>query len=524
MKATMTHQKRISMWYKVNGLNLRGLKNTEIAKEVGIHRTTVSRYLAMTSDEFYASLKQRKNLCLKLREYYDFVKIRLESHPYFSASQIEDHLKEHYNDLPNVHSKTIYNFVMRIRKEHSIAKPKEHSTREYQKIPDYDYGYEAQVDFGVYNMQKQHGGTQRVWMFCMVLSRSRQKFVYMQTAPFTAASSVYAHQLAFEYFQGVPKTVLYDQDRVFMVDENLGDYLLTQDFSRYAEKESFEPVFCRAADPESKGKVENNVHFVKINFLRGREFVNLSVLNSATVEWLKRTGNGKKHATTRLIPMQEWHKEKGYLLPIKNKLKQLEENIYKLHKVLKDHTISFKGNFYSLPLGTYKDEKSQVKLFVNDDRLCIYDLALNIITSHALSSLKGQYIFNNDHKRDKSKNQEKRTIKVLELLGDSEHAKLFIDGIRKGKSRYLNDNLRYIETRCTGYDKAIMDKAIESCIENNMYNAKVLMEFAASYDKREKAKEPQPMADYKGRTDSSGLANAIPKQSDLDIYESIINA
>ena len=78
-----------------------------------------------------------------------------------------------------------------------------------------------------------------------------------------------------------------------MVDENLGDLILTREFQRYSSQMTFTPVFCRKADPESKGKVENVVGYVKKNFLRGRTYTNAQALNESALEWLTRTGNGK---------------------------------------------------------------------------------------------------------------------------------------------------------------------------------------------------------------------------------------
>ena len=65
---------------------------------------------------------------------------------------------------------------------------------------------------------------------------------------------------------GRPKKVLYDQDKVLLHDENLGDLILTKCFRAFVNQQHFEPVFCRKSDPESKGKVENVVKYVKQNF------------------------------------------------------------------------------------------------------------------------------------------------------------------------------------------------------------------------------------------------------------------
>jgi transposase len=141
------------------------------------------------------------------------------------AAQIKDRLKEYFEELPDVHSKTVYNFVQQIRQENNLPKKPVKSPRQYVKEVELAYGKEAQVDFGEYNMAKASGGRQKVYFFAMILSRSRGKFIYFQSAPFTSSTAVEAHQLAFEYFGGVPEKIRYDQDRVFMVEKNMG-YLI----------------------------------------------------------------------------------------------------------------------------------------------------------------------------------------------------------------------------------------------------------------------------------------------------------
>ena len=120
----------------------------------------------------------------------------------------------------------------------------------------------------------------------MVLCRSRYKYVYFQDHPFVSDQAVYAHQQGFDYFQGVPREVLYDQDSVFVVDENLGDVVLTTTFKKYVDQEGFRAVFCRKSDPQTKGKVENVVKYVKHNFLKGRYYESIEDLNEKGLSWL----------------------------------------------------------------------------------------------------------------------------------------------------------------------------------------------------------------------------------------------
>jgi transposase len=76
--------------------------------------------------------------------------------------------------------------------------------------------------------------------------------------------------MAFAFLGGILLTVVYDQDRTMMVDENLGHIILTETFRKYAKARGFQIHFCRKADPESKGKIENVIKYVKINFLTNR--------------------------------------------------------------------------------------------------------------------------------------------------------------------------------------------------------------------------------------------------------------
>ena len=74
-------------------------------------------------------------------------------------------------------------------------------------------------------------------------------------------------------------------------------------------------MFCHKADPESKGKVENVVKYVKENFLVARVFRDIDSLNREALEWLERTGNREGARTTRLVPQEEFAVEKGFLMP-----------------------------------------------------------------------------------------------------------------------------------------------------------------------------------------------------------------
>ena len=508
------------MWYEVQKLEQIGLNKSQISRQTNLDRSTVRKYLLMDESEFHIWIKASRNLPLKLSKYMPFVKEQLQAFTDLSSAQIEDRLKEHFTDLPKFHSKTVYNFVQLVRKKYDIPKPKKKDSRIFEQLPETPYGQQAQVDFGETYMQRDNGKRKKVYFFAIVLSRSRFKYIYFENKPFTSASSILGHEQAFEYFRGIPKNIIYDQDSVFIHDENLGDYLLTEKFKSYCKTQSFNEIFCRKSDPQSKGKVENVVKYVKQNFLRGRKYKNIETLNNQAIAWLERTANQKKHESTQKIPREEFEEEHKYLLPIKMGIKK-KQIIKKKHKVRKDNTIVYKSNFYSLPSGTYKNQETSVLLEVKDDKLHIYSIDNDQIATHSISVNKGEYIRNTDHCREKSKTIENMQKEVSEILGKTEIAKIFLDLLHKNKPRYFRDNLQYIIKNKKDYIQEIIDQSLDLCINNKQLNSKVLLEIIKNKHVEELKKEGTKivLANLSTTKKNENVSDFKIKKSDINQYE-----
>lgn len=264
---------KLMIYYEVHRLDREGFSVAKIADYLGMNWRTAKRLLNLSEDEFDQELAKPKGRKKTLEGYTKFVKGKLEAHPDTSAAQMHDWLKEHHQDFPGVSQKTIFNFVHSVRTTYNILKTE--VVREYAMVPELAYGMQGQIDFGFYNMTTTLGKTRKVQFFTFVLSRSRYKYVLFQDNPFTTEEVILAHELAFEYMGGCPKELVYDQDRLFMVSENMGDLILTTEFRAYVKQRSFITHFCRKSDPESKGKVENVVGYVKKNFLYNRSYKDL---------------------------------------------------------------------------------------------------------------------------------------------------------------------------------------------------------------------------------------------------------
>ena len=216
--------KKLFMYHKVHQLKREGLKKAQISRELSLDPRTVKNYLSMTAEQYQKYLDQQKTRAKDLDVYEHFVKMRLEACEDASAAQVHDWLKEHFPDLPDVTERTVLNFVMRVRGKHGIPKPFGH--RDYSKLEEPPYGKQAQVDFGEYNMTTQEGTRKKIYFFCMVLSRSRHKFTWYSEHPFTTLAAIASHERSFQFFEGITEQVVYDQDTLFLVNENIGGFLL----------------------------------------------------------------------------------------------------------------------------------------------------------------------------------------------------------------------------------------------------------------------------------------------------------
>lgn len=456
------------MWNKVKELSEIGLNKSQIAIELSIDRKTVKKMLRMSLDEYLKLLPEERTK--KLEPYESFIYDLLDEFPFLSSAVIEDRLKEHHSNLSDISSKTVYNYVMQVRSKYNIDKVSESKIRMMRKWADTPYGEWGQVDFGTMLLMTDNGKNHRVHFFVMVLGRSRQKYVYFQSAPFTSRTAIYAHQLSFEYFYGVPQKLLYDQDRVFTKGENFGDIVLTQEFGRYTGDEVFTPVFCRKADPQTKGKVENVVKYIKQNFLIARKYHSDDQLNREVIDWLARTGNGKMNNGTQLVPNDEWIKEREYLLsPRMSPVKPEPE--YREYNVRRDHTIRYKGNYYSLPRGSYQGDGTVVRLYIKEAKLVITNASGDNLAEHLIPQTKGGYVSSVDHWKIPDISSSELYEQVLSGLGDTIEANSWVQLLSDKKKRYLKDNLVSLKHSIGRYDKETIKRALDICIDRSIYNA-----------------------------------------------------
>ena len=486
-------ERKLVMWCKCKELFEKGLSKRQISRELGIDRKTVRRYLRMSREEFDASDVYRRHYRRILDPYESYVRTSLEAHPELSSSQIYDWLRERYADLPDVDIRTVYNFTQYIRAKYEIARPSLTSPRQYMVVEETAYGEYAQVDFGEMWMRYEDGRRVKIYFFAMVLCRSRKKYAWFSKTPFTSELAIYAHEKAFEYYDGKPLKIIYDQDKVFIHDENLGDYLLTKAFGAFVSRERFETVFCRKSDPESKGKVENVVKYVKNNFLRCRTFVSIEQLNEEGVRWLSRTANGLPHCGTHLVPDEVFAEERKYLMSY-NGIPKMPERQMREYKVHKTNAISYCGNEYSLPSGSYRNPDSRVWVDIKGAYLDMYDKETGKqVAHHLISNERGKYILDPTHRILHKVGVSDQEKDVLSYCNHDELAILWFKNLKDDKPRYYKDNLRYFAREMRHFEPSTLHRAFDKCLEAGMYNAKDFIALCDRIGRRIPVREPSAL-------------------------------
>jgi hypothetical protein len=223
---------------------------------------------------------------------------------------------------------------------------------------------------------------------------------------------------------------------------------------------------CRKSDPESKGKIESVVKFIKYNFIENRLFVDENILNSTFLDWLERTGNAKVHSTTKKVPAEVFEDERDYLRPLLNLPAASTTSIFRT--VRKDNTIIFDSNRYSLPLGTYGKHKD-VCVDVKNNQLIITDAFGDyVMCTHNIATGRGVLIKSTTHKRDRESTAGSLQYEVAELLEGQ--ANNFLDEIRHRKSRYSRDQFQLLKLLLQEHGKNSVLNAINFCESNRLYS------------------------------------------------------
>ncbi|WP_268766484.1 DDE-type integrase/transposase/recombinase [Heyndrickxia sporothermodurans] len=355
----------------------------------------------------------------------------------------------------------------------------------------------------------------KLYFITFVLSHSRYKYVEWLDKPFTTRDTIHCHEKAFQFFGGITKEIVYDQDHLITVSENSGDIILTGEFQAYKQERGFRIYLCRKADPQSKGRVENVVKYVKMNFAKHRVFPNLDSWNEKCLAWLKRTGNYNVHHTTKKRPVEMHALEKQHFTPVTSLL-SFESNLVNsiTRTVHKDNIIKYKSNRYSVPLGTYRPKgDNTVYLEIQDEELIIRaDLQGEILAKHSICHGKGELIKNRQHSRDRSKGIQAYKETIVRQFKDQESALRFVNEVAQQYPRYVRDQFQVIQFAITHFRPQI-EEALAVCIKEQLWSANDLRDIAQHLTRLKDKKDDESPASTEAKGNSHATtATAVTRE------------
>ena len=233
----------------------------------------------------------------------------------------------------------------------------------------------AQVDFGYVGhlLDEATGLMRKAYAFVMVLCFSRLMyvdFVFDQSV----ATWVGQHQKAFEFFGGVPSTVVPDNLKSAVVRcyfDLTEKPELNRTYREFARHYGFKVDPTPPYSPEKKGKVESNVKYVKGNFVATNDSEEMEESRRFLRRWRDEIANVRKHGTTGQVPRELFEKEERAAL---SSLPTVGYNPveWKHATVSRDCHVAFERRLYSVPFRLIEQkvwiraERDVVRIYADD--------------------------------------------------------------------------------------------------------------------------------------------------------------
>lgn len=256
-------------------------------------------------------------------------------------------------------------------------------------------GEEVQVDFGFagWLIDPVSGKLRRAWAFVMTLSWSRHQYVEFVWDQ-KVETWLLCHRHGFEYFGGVPERVVIDNLKAAIVKAIQDDPAVQASYQECALHYGFRIAPCRVRTPRHKGKVEQGgVHYVKRNFLGGREATSISQTNQEVLVWCETTAGLRWHGTTKEQPLKRFEEtERDRLQPLPTQPYELA--VWKKLTLNRDCYVEFEESYYSAP---HRLIGQQLWLCANLKQVRIFDSRYNLVATHDRAAQAGSRQTQLDH-------------------------------------------------------------------------------------------------------------------------------
>lgn len=347
--------------YELNG---EGRSIRGIARDMGVSRNSVRKYLR---SPHVRRAKPRPRRLSKLDPYKGYIQQRISDGLDNCVVLLRELRSQGYDGGYTI----LKDFVHPLRR---LRQPQ--ATVRFQTEP----GEQAQVDWGKFSYVTAEGRKRGVWAFVMVLSWSRAIYVeFVRRAD--VATFIRCHINAFTQLGGVPQKCLYDNAKVVVLGrDDTGRPDWNRRFLDFALRIGFDIRLCRPYRPQTKGRVESGVKYVRRNFWPSVRFTDDADLNQKAAEWCGSVANVRVHGTTRERPEELLAKEQSHLLSLPEPTR-LSPFLRVDRKVSRDGYVQWDSAWYGVPWSwatkavQVAPTESTVEIWAGDQRLAVHPRA-----------------------------------------------------------------------------------------------------------------------------------------------------
>ena len=278
---------RMEEWVDIKAAYKRGVPIKEICRKTGLSRNTVRRAIREDGVPKYI----RPPIPSKLDPYKEYLLNRLEEYPRITVVKLLSEIKAQGYDGG---SSILADFTQPYRKDRRRT-----SDIRFETAP----GHQAQVDWAALGIHIIGGRRYKLSLFVMILGFSRMLFAEVVTDE-RSDTFLACHKHAFNYFGGITNEILYDNAKVVALKRDREGIVFNESLLDFAGVYGFAPRVCRPYRPQTKGKVERAVRYIRDSFLEGECFSDLADMQSSLLAWLDNTANQRIHATTKRRPIE----------------------------------------------------------------------------------------------------------------------------------------------------------------------------------------------------------------------------
>jgi len=318
---------------EIHELKRQGLSVSAISSLTGYDRKTVRKYLSAEAP--VPTYGPRSPRASKLDPYKPYLEQRQQAGVWNAAVLLRELRQRGYAG-----SYTLVKDYLQPQRQAA----REVAVRRFETPP----GRQAQVDWGELGHLETAEGRQVLYGLVFTLGCSRAMFADVATDT-TLGTLLAMHEAAFAALGGVPREILYDRMKtVVLGTDERGEIRWHPVFLDFARYWGFTPRLCRAYRPQTKGKVERGIQYVRGNFLCGRTATSLADLRQQLRGWTGEVANRRVHGTTHRVVAEAWQEEQAHLPPVAGRL-PFPYGPQLVRRVGRDAYVSYRSNRYSVP-------------------------------------------------------------------------------------------------------------------------------------------------------------------------------